>query len=296
MYKPRYAQVSIWILLAVSTYLVLETHLQYQYLPKGDNLSVLGYVLPQSFWNNSFILDAGKCVFFPAAFIWAAMPFIVRIDKISNEYGAQLAVLSAWLCVLSYFFISCTYWENLPWVRHKFILPFWLLTLNALWYQFYASEIVEAFKQGKFYEKSLYPGWVYGASVFFVSVFYTFSGLSKILSCPDFSWANGVSLQLWTYAFGDSSSPVAALILSDRLYAKILQTGVLLLESFCFLSIFFSPVRVLIGLGLVAFHCAVDITFSIKIPFESQKILLLLYFLPWFSLERPKAEQEQTGA
>ncbi len=298
LHKPKFGQISLWILLGTSAYVVLETHLQYQYLPKGDNLSVLGYILPQSFWDNALILNLGKSVFFPAALIWAGLPFLVRLNKEGEEKNlvqlAVLAKLAALLCVLSYFYISCVYWENLPWVRHKFILPFWLLTLNALWYQFYASDIVQALKEGQFCEKEIYPGWVYGASIFFIAVFYTFSGISKILSVPDFNWANGVSLQLWTYAFGDANSPVAKLILSDRFYAKILQTGVLLLESLCFLSVFFTPVRLMIGLGLVLFHCAVDLTFSIKIPFESQKILLLLYFMPWFSLHRRKEEQKQS--
>ncbi len=278
-YYPRFGQISLWVLLATSSYLVLETHLQYQHLPKGDNLSVLGYIFPVSFWDNPVILPAGKAAFFISALIWAALPFACKLKGYEKQLP-ELIKCCAWLCVASYFFVACTYWENLPWVRHKFVLPFWLLSVNALWYQFYANQIVQAFREGDYYKKELYPGWVYGASVFLIAMFYSFSGLSKLLSTPN--WADGTSLQLWTFAFGDQNSPVAKLILADRFNAKILQSGVLSLECLSALAIISGPLRVLIGIGLALFHCAVDLTFSIKIPFESQKILLLLYFLPWF--------------
>ncbi len=286
LYTPRFGQISLWVLLLTASYLVLETHLQYQSLPKGDNLSVLGYVLPVSFWNCPLILPLGKIFFFASALCWALVPVWAKKISLSEAKIVRIALCSAWICVFSYFFVSCAYWENLPWIRHKFVMPFWLLTINALWYQYYAESIVSTLKKNDFLNSEIYPGWVYGASVFFISVFYTFSGISKILSAPD--WGSGLSLQLWTVAFGDPNSPVARLILQDRFNAKILQTSVLSLESLSFLAIFFTPLRILIAIGLFSFHCAVDMVFSIKIPFESQKILLLLYFLPWFRIKKKK--------
>ncbi|MCW5824717.1 MAG: hypothetical protein KIT34_18105 [Cyanobacteria bacterium TGS_CYA1] len=291
LYTARFGQISLWILLLTASYLVLETHLQYQYLPKGDNLSILGYLLPASFWDSLLVLPLGKTVFFLSALCWALLPVWAKKISLSEDKIAQIAIISAWVCVFGYFFVACTYWENLPWIRHKFVLPFWLLTLNALWYQFYGGQIVGALKRNEFLKVEIYPGWVYGASVFFISVFYTFSGVSKMMAAPD--WASGLSLQLWTIAYGDQSSPVARLILEDRMYARILQTSVLSLESLSFLAIFFAPLRVLIAIGLFAFHCAVDMVFSIKIPFESQKILLLLYFLPWFRIKKKQTTTDQ---
>ncbi len=295
LYNPRFGQISLWILLLTSSYLVLETHLQFQYLPKGDNLSILGYVLPTSFWNSSIILPIGKIVFFISALSWAFVPLWAKKQSEANEAKLVMALLfCVWMCVFSYFIVSCTYWENLPWVRHKFVLPFWLLTINALWYQFYAKEIVSAIRQKEFLNKEIYPGWTYGASVFFISIFYTFSGISKIISAPD--WGSGLSLQLWTVAFGDQNSLVAKLILTDRFYAKIMQSGVLYLECLSFFANFFAPLRLLIGLGLLSFHSAVDLVFNIKIPFESQKVLLLLYFFPWFRIKKKKHPREKDGA
>lgn len=286
IYTPRFGQISLWVLLSTAGYLVIEIHLQYQYLPKGDNLSVLGYLLPTAFWNCPLILPVGKIAYFVSALCWALVPLWAKKLAYSDRQIAGLAVFSAWACVFSYFFVSCTYWENLPWIRHKFVMPFWLLTLNALWYQFYAEKIVSSLKKNNYLKEELYPGWVYGASVFFISIFYTFSGISKILAAPD--WASGLSLQLWTVAFGDPNSPFARLILQDRFNAQILQSSVLGLETFSFLANFCAPLRILIAIGLFAFHSAVDMVFSIKIPFESQKILLLLYFLPWFSIKKKK--------
>lgn len=291
LYNARFGQISLWVLLLTAGYLVLETNLQYQYLPKGDNLSVLGYLLPVSFWDSGLILPAGKTVFFLSALCWALVPVWTKKISLSEDKMAQVAITSAWMCVFGYFFVACTYWENLPWIRHKFVLPFWLLTLNALWYQFYAAQIVSAFKRNEFLKEEIYPGWVYGASVFFISAFYSFSGISKIMAAPD--WASGLSLQLWTVAYGDQDSLITRLILQDRFYARILQTSVLSLESLSFLAIFFAPLRVLIAIGLIAFHCAVDTVFSIKIPFESQKILLLLYFLPWFNIKKKQITTDQ---
>ena len=101
--------------------------------------------------------------------------------------------------------VVALYVENVTQVTHVAHVTNMLLLLHALWYQCYHREIRAALLQRRFWTTRLYPQWVHALGVFYLGLFYGLSGLMKLLTSGP-SWANGVSLQLWTNLWGDPDS------------------------------------------------------------------------------------------
>jgi len=264
--RPFFGQFSLWVLLLASVYLVASLDGGYPHREKGVTASVIGYVLPASVFSNEQIFTLCRYSFFAATFCWFFRRFLP---------------ISSWLTVILYTVTISFYWENLPWFRHKYILPNWLLLAYALWMHFYQHEIRAARKEKRFWNTALFPNWVYFLSVFSIAIFYTFSGISK-LRWAGLEWGSGLSLQIWMTLFGDSRSLVTQLVLSDRLYAMVLQSGALLLECLAFLAIFSRRCRIAIALGLISLHLSIATTFHID--FATNVLLLSVYFLPMYQM------------
>ena len=111
------------------------------------------------------------------------------------------------------------------------------------------------------------PRWVSLASIAYIGIFHTAAGLSK-LSFSGLGWANGTSLQLWTYLWGRPWSPTTQLILSSRTFTQGLQALTLVLETAGILAIF-PRLRPWIGWGLVAFYAGVLTTFDYGFQFNA---------------------------
>ena len=260
--RPFFGQFSLWVLLLASMYLVGSLDGGYPHRDKGVTVSVIGYILSASVFSNEQLFELCRYAFFAASLCWFFRKFLP---------------VSSWLTVILYTVTISFYWENLPWFRHKYVLPNWLLLVYALWMHFYQDDIRAARKEKRFWNTALFPNWVLFLSVFSIAVLYTYSGISK-LRWVGWEWGNGLSLQIWMTLFGDSDSWITRLILSDRLYAMVLQSGTLLLECLAFLAIFSRRCRIVIAVGLISLHLSVAMTFHID--FATNVVLLSVYFLP----------------
>jgi len=261
----------------VAAYLSLEINLGFGDLDRGVPVSIIGYLLPASILSNPSFLATLKVIFWLSAACWLSVPFL---SAGSGRFLRWFMASASWLAYLTYTVMASVYWENLPFYLHKFVLPSWLLLIHALWYHFYSDDIIAAVKQRAFWTSALYPRWAYSLSVYTIAVFYTMSGLSKVTSA--FDWGNGLSLQLWTTRYGDFSSEVTQLVMRDRAWARFFQSGALALECSSWLSIFHPILRTLIGIGLLMFHSAVDMTFHID--FRPNMVLISVFLLPIFDL------------
>ena len=273
---PLFGQLTLWVLIAVSIYIVGDTHLSFQSYPKGTTVSLLGYVVPEKFFALPYALFFFKGVFFVSAAAWSLLPFLGR----ARIWIIQpLTAIAPWVCVLSYTIIVSIFWENLPWFRHKFIVPNWILLYYALWYFFYRDDIAASIINKKFWlNPNLYPRWVYLGSVLSIALLYNYGGVSKLLAAG-FNWGDGLSLQLWVSMMGNPDFILTDFILSDRENAHLLQRGVTIVQLFALLALI-PHLRPVIGLGLIAFQLSVELTFGI--PFRGNVILLAVFFLPWF--------------
>ncbi len=61
---PLFGQLTLWVLIAVSIYIVGDTHLSFQSYPKGTTVSLLGYVVPEKIFDLPYALSLFKGVFF----------------------------------------------------------------------------------------------------------------------------------------------------------------------------------------------------------------------------------------
>ena len=275
---PLFGLITLWLLIGVSIYITTHTHLGYQGYEKGANVSVAGYILPANFFDWPYALKFLKPIFWLSSSAWALLPFLrfLRARTLQN-----LALILPWLSVLSYTLLVSVFWENLPWFRHKYVVPNWVMIYYALWFGFYRYDIAKAISHRNFWgNNTLYPRWAYLGSVFSIALLYSFGGISK-MRAAGIEWGDGLSLQLWVEMMGDSSFPLTDFILSDRSNAQLLQGGVIILQSCAVLAVFPS-LRSTIGLGLIAFQLSVELMFGI--PFRSNVILIAAFFLPWYGV------------
>src|SRR4029077_14068434 len=112
-----------------------------------------------------------------------------------------------------------------------------LLAIQAIWITADAPLIRAQLRDGTFWQSPIVPRWVSLASIAYVGIFHTAAGLSKLFfSGPQ--WANGTSLQLWTYLWGYPWSPTTQLMLANRSFTQVLQVLTIVFETAGVLAIF----------------------------------------------------------
>ncbi len=179
--------------------------------------------------------------------------------------------VGAWTTTLGMLLLGSIYWENLPWFRHKFVCPFWLLLLLA------AAQL-----------RQHPPRWLREGAVLTFAAFYGGAGLAKLLA-SGFAWADGVGLQLWLLRLGDSDSLVRSWVIEDATLAKWLATTALGLELAVPIAIVWARSRPDLGVMLLALHLGIDRV--LHIDFRPQ-MLLVAVILCWPADEKNVLDRE----
>lgn len=188
----------------------------------------------------------------------------------------RLLPWSCWLVVIGFTGLWSLHVETTYNTAHIFHMANMLLVIQALWITGDAALIRQRLRDKTFWKLPLVPRWVSLASLAYIGIFHTAAGLSKLwFSGP--AWANGTSLQLWTYLWGRPWSPTTQLILSSREIAQALQVLTLIVETAGVLAVL-PRLRPWIGLGLLAFYFGVLATFDYGFQFNA--LFTALYFLP----------------
>jgi hypothetical protein len=222
-----------------------------------------------SFLPDAVLLDRRPQIVCGVIFVVSAVAWLAQ----------RWLPLSAWLTALSFTAVVALYVENASQLTHVAHLTNVMLLLYALWYHTCRHDIAAALREHRFWRTPLYPRWVYSCSVFAVGSFYGTSGLMKWLTSGP-GWANGVSMQLWTRIWGNSSSFWTQLVLEDRRIAVALQWAALVGETAGFVAIVSRTLRPWIGLLLIAFHIGQIVLFGWG--FHANLLILALVFLPFY--------------
>jgi hypothetical protein len=151
-----------------------------------------------------------------------------------------------------------------------------LLVIQSLWITAEGANIRRALAAGTYYDTPLLPRWVVLTGIAYIGLFHTAAGVSKLaFSGP--GWANGTSLQLWTFLWGHAWSPTTWLVLGSRRVAAVLQGLTLVIETAGVLALV-PALRVWIGLALLGFYAGVLLTFDYG--FHLNAFFTALYLLP----------------
>ena len=281
--RPHAGMLALWVLLGCAAGLCAWLQMHWTAPPPGSERTGLATVLsflPDTLLLNRFVFAGCGVLFFASSLPWAAQRWLPW---------------SSWLSVLSFTAVAALYLENSTQATHVAHVANVLLVVCALWSHFYRRDIRDALNQGRFWATPLYPRWARSASVFYLGLFYGFSGLTK-LRTSGWSWPNGVSMQLWSSLWGDPGSPWTQLILEHRSFAAALQWGALLLESAGLAAIFSARLRPWIGVGLIGFHIGQISVFGWG--FHGNLAAIALFFLPvdaWTTWLVDRLERKQVG-
>ena len=262
----RYARVLLWVVLAVAIWLSLEASLEWSVVPKGTFVSVLGWLVPGEGWGSPWLLYLTRFLIWTGAALWLAGPAVLRCT-------------AAWMAVAGMLLLGSVYWENLPWFRHKYVPPFWLLLILAL------REHAEK-------DPRLAPRWVREGAVFVLATFYGGAGIAKLLE-SGFPWCDGVALQLWFWQLGDKTSLLRTWVIANAPFAQFLAIGAILLEVGSLLAIPFPRIRAPLGIGLLVMHGCIDRVFHID--FRSNMLLIATILFPWASRNTEEPSTQRDG-
>jgi len=256
---PHFNQVVIWTLLATAAILACWLFDMHEGQRRGF-VSLLSW-LPDGVLRSGWTWGAFRLVLIVGIVLWALQ---------------RLLPWSCWLVVIGFTGLWSLHVETTYNTAHIFHMANMLLVIQALWITGDAALIKQRLRDKTFWKLPLVPRWVSLASIAYIGIFHTAAGLSKLwFSGP--AWANGTSLQLWTYLWGRPWSPTTQLILSSRRFTQVLQALTLVVETSGVLAII-PRLRPWIGLALTAFYLGVLATFDYGFQFNA--ILTALYFLP----------------
>lgn len=241
--------------IAVVLWLSLETDLRWAHLAKGEVVSVLGLAVPEAWWTPA-ALWGGRLALWSGAALWL--------------FG-RARRLAAWTTAVAMLWLGSLYWENLPWFRHKMVLPFWLLVVLV------AAEHARAADR-RAGQSGVAPAWVREGAVFALAAFYAGAGAHKLLASGP-RWADGTALQLWLWRLGDHDSVVRQWVIADATVAAIVASAALGLELAAALAVPLPRLRPWLALALILLHVGIDRV--LHIDFRTNIVLVALVLLPW---------------
>jgi hypothetical protein len=256
---PHFNQFVIWLLLATAAFLV-GWPFSVQDGPRAGFVTLLSW-LPNDVVRSGWTWALARLLLAAGILLWLVQRWLPW---------------SCWLTVVGFTALWSLHVETAHNTAHIFHMANMLLVIQAIWITADAPLIKQKLAAGTYWQEPLVPQWVSLASIAYIGIFHTAAGLSKLLfSGP--GWANGTSLQLWTYLWGRPWSPTTQMILGSRTFTRWLQTLTLVVETTGVLAIF-PQLRLWIGLGLLAFYVGVLATFDYG--FEFNALLTAIYFLP----------------
>lgn len=254
---PQFGRRLLWLTLVICFYLSFDIELGYSDLSKDETVSILGYLLPLGSASEPTLLVL-RVLFVISATLWLAH---------------KQSPWCCWVSVMSFTSLVSIYWENLPWFRHKFILPNLLLIVLALWYQFYGKRIrLSAEPKSSMVE----PRWVRFLSLWSVCMFYGLSGISKLRG--GWTLGDGTSLQLWFFLLVPEGNLLREAVIESAPLAAFLQSGALVVELSCFTAIIAASYRLPLAVLLTTFHLTVQATMEIPFLTNIPLIWLILGF------------------
>ncbi|WAS94803.1 hypothetical protein [Nannocystis punicea] len=239
--------------IAAALWLSLEVDLRWASLPKDATVSVAGLLVPTAWWSSPWLLWFGRALLWGGAVVWLFGH--VRKARISGAWATAVGMLT----------LGSLYWEDLPWFRHKFVPPLWLLVLLV------AGEHARS-------EPGRAPRWIREGAVFVLACFYAGAGVHKLLG-SGWRWADGTALQLWLWRLGDPDSLVRSWAIADARVAAMLATTALLLELATVLLVPLPRVRPWLAAGLVTLHVGIDQV--LHIDFRPMILLVAVVLVPW---------------
>ncbi len=256
---PQFNQLVVWALLGTAATLALWPF-QLHDGPREGFTSFL-FWLPDSIVRNDWTWYLARALLLAGIALWLFQ---------------RCLPWSCWLVVIAFTGLWSLHVETTHNTAHIFHMANMLLVIQAIWITADAPLIRAHLRDGTYSRTPLVPRWVSLASIAYIGIFHTAAGLSKLtFSGP--GWANGISLQLWTYLWGRPWSPTTQLILSSRTFTQWLQVGTLIIETAAILAIF-PRLRPWIGWSLLAFYIGVLATFDYGFQFNA--FFTALYFLP----------------
>lgn len=268
--SPGFGQFTVWLLLAFAVVLAVSP-VEFSDGPRSDHAATIFAWLPDFLLRSPVFFTVVGVTLIGSAAMWAL----------------RIAVpVSCWTTTILFALLWSLRMENLTNGAHIFNVTNMLLLIHAMWYQFYHGEMRSAKHAGSYWTTPTYPRWVFLLSVFYLGWFHSLAGFTKIFE-SGWGWGNGVSLQLWTQMFGETSTPFAQVILYDARLTAWLQTGALMIECLSILCVFHWLIRYAVGVGLVGFYLGVLTTF-VTFGFHFNAILVALFLLPvdwWVGLK-----------
>jgi len=259
---PRFGIVVTWLLCLFAIVLACSPIEFSSGVRSAQGASLFSW-LPEALLRSGLFFTGVRVVLAVSAVCW-----ILRVA----------VPVSCWVTTFAFMLMWSLRMENLTNGAHIFNVTNMLMFIHALWYQFYWREMKLGIDAGTLWKTACYPRWAFMLSLFYLGWFHTLAGLTKIIN-SGFGWGNGVSLQLWTELFGNTSTPFAQTILFDSRLTAVMQTGALVIECVSILCIFNRWLRYGVGIGLTGFYIGVLTTF-VTFGFHFNAVLVALFLLP----------------
>lgn len=162
--------------------------------------------------------------------------------------------------------------------RHETLPDVAMLVVFAAFYTLRRREIIRAVNAHRFWERKLYPNWVYALCITYMGLYYTFGGLSKLAAMRTGVWQSGLTLQLLLWK--PDPLPVAAVpIVRNYAIANLSMIASIVLETGALAAFTVRWLRPWWATGLITMHVLVLLT--LHIDFRSTILVLIWIAWPW---------------